>query len=243
MAENPATISELCEDSYYAKGHLSRIVFPDGRKMDEALTNHPLAPEYTQQKRVGKYYTGKQVSDFYRAVVSQSFCNDEINQKLVDAALQLSEAKRIRFEAESQLDQARYVKKEAKQKLEEAEDQSRLIAKSLLGAMRRHSFENGHLMQAMGSGVYFLFLRDDLIYIGQSVCILGRVGQHRDKKFDRFTFINCAKENLNDVEGFFINLLQPKLNRTKLDVMAGPKSGIRCFDDLVSKIEGHYAQA
>ena len=241
MGENPTSILELIADEHYAKGHLSRIIFPDGRRMDEALTNHPLAPEHTQQRRVGKYYTGKQVSEFYHAVVSQSFCSDDINQKLVTAAWQVSEAKRLSLEAKSQLDQARYVEKDAKHKLEEAKDQSRIMANELLRAMQRYSFENGRLENAMAAGVYFLFLRDDLVYIGQSVSILGRVGQHRDKKFDRFTFINCAKEHLNDVEGFFINLLQPRLNRTKLDVMAGPKSGIRCFQDLADKIDALHA--
>ncbi len=34
-------------------------------------------------------------------------------------------------------------------------------------------------MVVTGSGVYFLWLADDLIYIGQSECVAGRVSHHR----------------------------------------------------------------
>lgn len=229
MGENPKNISELCSDEFYAKSRLSNIVFPDGRRMDEALTNHPLAPDHTSLTKVGKFYTGKQVIDFYQSVCLNLFASVDFEEKLSDAAEKLSHAKIIEERANRDLDQAKLIKKEASETLNLARDQAKIMLEEFV---RGHPTQCGNIAQAMSSGVYFLFYRGDLVYVGQSVCILARVGQHKDKQFDRFAFINCDQSQLNDVEGFFINLLRPRLNQARNGVYIGPRSRISSFDDL-----------
>lgn len=63
-------------------------------------------------------------------------------------------------------------------------------------------------------GVYLLIKGNEVVYVGQSVNIPSRVGQHvrAGKKFDRVRFLVCEKDQLNLWEGVMINLLRPKLN-------------------------------
>jgi hypothetical protein len=63
-------------------------------------------------------------------------------------------------------------------------------------------------------GIYFLCLDGRVVYVGQSIDVYGRVLYHRtDKDFDSAFFIASTKENLNDVERFFIKYLMPELNK------------------------------
>src|SRR5574337_951975 len=64
-------------------------------------------------------------------------------------------------------------------------------------------------------GIYFLFKNGGLVYIGQSVNICARIGQHLDSKdFDSFSFINVPREHLNEVELHYIRKHRPPLNQT-----------------------------
>jgi len=62
-------------------------------------------------------------------------------------------------------------------------------------------------------GIYFLFYKEELIYIGQSVNILARIEQHKkDKVFDTFCFKRVDKRRLDSVEKECIQYYMPKLN-------------------------------
>ena len=62
-------------------------------------------------------------------------------------------------------------------------------------------------------GIYFLCKSDEVVYVGQSVNPLARIGQHiRDKDFDRAYFIPCPASALDEVEAGFIRKLKPRLN-------------------------------
>jgi len=65
-------------------------------------------------------------------------------------------------------------------------------------------------------GIYFLIKDGNVVYIGQSVNIAGRIAQHKkdDKDFNEVRFILCDKERLDAREMFFIRLLKPELNGT-----------------------------
>lgn len=68
-------------------------------------------------------------------------------------------------------------------------------------------------------GIYFLFLNDVCIYVGQSRRIHMRVNEHRHSKrqrktFDSYTWINCKAEDLDALERFYIEAMQPLLNTT-----------------------------
>jgi hypothetical protein len=72
-------------------------------------------------------------------------------------------------------------------------------------------------------GVYFLVDGDDVVYVGQSVNPMSRIGEHlrtKNGKFDRVYFIPVPQFMLDAVEGGFIKLLSPKLNGNP-----GPSAG------------------
>ena len=71
-------------------------------------------------------------------------------------------------------------------------------------------------MKVVQSGVYFLFDKDELVYIGTSANIYERIGQHVSegvKMFDRFeVFPTKDKFDRYMLEGFLIQLFHPKYN-------------------------------
>lgn len=63
------------------------------------------------------------------------------------------------------------------------------------------------------AGIYFLIKESKIVYIGQSINLLSRIGNHAARiDFDKYTFIKCEKENLNDVESTLIKRFNPKHN-------------------------------
>lgn len=62
------------------------------------------------------------------------------------------------------------------------------------------------------SGIYFLIQDNEIVYVGQSVNVLRRIGTHADKKFDAFAFVPCDKKALDKLETLYIHLLRPPLN-------------------------------
>jgi hypothetical protein len=235
--EFPKTVDDINCDQWYATNHLSKLIFPDGRRMDEALRNHPLAPQHTDKGRVGKYYTGLQILNFYNSVCKNAFCQNDLNEKLFRASLELAEARQIATDAQKAQEQIRDSMASLCSQVEKHNDQIGAMVDVFSRAIRHYNNKDAPLSRVMSSGVYFLFSGDNLVYVGQAVRILARVGQHYDKNFDRFSFVNCAREHLNDVEGFFIKLLNPKLNRTSTGVMRGPSSCIMSFDNLISRLD------
>lgn len=65
----------------------------------------------------------------------------------------------------------------------------------------------------LGSGVYFLIQKGEVVYVGQSVSVSSRVDQHiLTKDFDRVFYIPTKKRHLQHLESDFIKLLRPVLN-------------------------------
>jgi hypothetical protein len=62
-------------------------------------------------------------------------------------------------------------------------------------------------------GIYFLFDSDELVYVGQSVNVFARIGQHIGyKEFTHWTFINCNQHELDYLEVQYIWKFKPRLN-------------------------------
>lgn len=64
-------------------------------------------------------------------------------------------------------------------------------------------------------GVYFLVHGDEVVYVGQSVNVYGRVMGHftgPEKQFDRATWVPVEREDLDVVESLYIHALRPRLN-------------------------------
>ncbi len=64
-------------------------------------------------------------------------------------------------------------------------------------------------------GIYCLWHKQTLVYIGQSQSIIERIFKHKyDKEFDGFTCFKCDKEELNEVESRLILEHQPIYNKS-----------------------------
>jgi hypothetical protein len=62
-------------------------------------------------------------------------------------------------------------------------------------------------------GIYFLYRANICVYVGQSVRLVTRIGNHlakEKKKFDRVLYIACARSELDHLEAQFIKLLKPE---------------------------------
>ena len=65
--------------------------------------------------------------------------------------------------------------------------------------------------------VYILFCKDVPVYVGQSIKPLLRIENHmqqKEKLFDTFRILHCAKHRLLYWEGYLIYKLQPRYNKT-----------------------------
>jgi hypothetical protein len=69
------------------------------------------------------------------------------------------------------------------------------------------------------AGIYFLFHRGIVVYVGQSEDVSQRVGQHAQegkKVFDGASFLPCHAKHLADLERHYIELMAPKYNQCRL---------------------------
>lgn len=62
-------------------------------------------------------------------------------------------------------------------------------------------------------GIYFLVSSGEIVYVGQSVNILVRLGAHiKEKEFDSIAYLPAEAHELDFVESYFIHALRPRLN-------------------------------
>ena len=65
--------------------------------------------------------------------------------------------------------------------------------------------------------IYLLLNKGKVRYVGQSIYGLTRVKQHllqKEKVFDDYKIIKCKKEELNDLENYYILKYNPTYNLT-----------------------------
>ena len=63
-------------------------------------------------------------------------------------------------------------------------------------------------------GVYFLFKGEELIYIGQSINIMGRINTHHISDWDTYSYVEVPKWDLSDTEREYIYKFKPPRNGT-----------------------------
>ena len=106
-------------------------------------------------------------------------------------------------------------------------------------------------------GVYFLLYRGQVVYVGQSKDVVGRINRHVDehlKDFDRVLYIPCPSELLDYYEKRLIVALRPKYNigprgaktgaaALVVRVLAKAPNGLT-FEEILGKAEeqGTWAQ-
>jgi excinuclease UvrABC nuclease subunit len=62
------------------------------------------------------------------------------------------------------------------------------------------------------SGVYLLFDKDELVYVGKSMDVIRRLKEHKAKKFDSMKIIKCSDETSSFLERLLIEYYFPKYN-------------------------------
>jgi hypothetical protein len=83
------------------------------------------------------------------------------------------------------------------------------------------------------SGVYFLYMGNKLVYVGESVCIITRLMQHQDKKFDSFKYIFEPDEQRRlKLERQYIKDHAPMYNIVHNPMINGQKSRVVYKTDL-----------
>ena len=76
--------------------------------------------------------------------------------------------------------------------------------------------------------VYFLFDGDRIVYVGQSVNFMSRIGSHkRDKTFTHCRVMFCLKRRMSYWESIFIKRYKPKYNRAGLERKKPPKQKVK----------------
>ncbi len=65
----------------------------------------------------------------------------------------------------------------------------------------------------MKGHIYFIFYKNELVYIGQTVNLLRRIKEHHSFKFDWVRFIECDRDKLKHYEARLIKYFKPKANR------------------------------
>lgn len=87
-------------------------------------------------------------------------------------------------------------------------------------------------------GIYVLFDGDEVVYVGQSRNVHGRIGNHvveGVKKFDRFAVVEVEADLLDYLESKYILALQPKYNGGKLPMqVTAVLAGITTREELNS---------
>lgn len=65
------------------------------------------------------------------------------------------------------------------------------------------------------TGIYFLILGDEIVYVGKSSNVGARIAEHssRGRDFDRFHVILCLPDEADDLEQNYIKAIRPKQNR------------------------------
>jgi hypothetical protein len=105
-----------------------------------------------------------------------------------------------------------------------------IVPQRVLDAMKATDYTGDELATSgipyeASCGVYFLIHKGEVVYVGQSIDLLGRISKHRreGKVFDAFNFIPCERGRALALEAQYITALLPALN-TSFGVRAESES-------------------
>ena len=203
-------------DKWYSRSDLGRFKFHRGRLLNDALSNDPLAPKTVHPRANISLVKGSDILEYLASYNDELIPNTVEISKGIQAGV--AEAQR-RFDAELN-----------RIKDEEAQYHRDSVNAAVNEVMRFVRENTVDITKAASAtcGIYFLKCDGEIVYIGQSRSVYGRISTHKNegrKKFDKVIFLPCHVNDLNDFEGFFINLLRPKYNGGVMDKSHGaPRS-------------------
>lgn len=84
--------------------------------------------------------------------------------------------------------------------------------------LRRYSRDDilEYTYELDGGGLYFLFDREELVYVGQSSHLFDRIHNHlhSDKQFDSIAIIPCSDQYVREIaEMLYIKEFNPRYNK------------------------------
>ena len=213
-------ISDIKPDAWYGKGCFANFIFHRGRNMQEALLHDPLAPKGRPHPTylTRTIYLGSSVIEYI-----SSYSDAAIS--VAEEVDQIKKASRVELNREIETIKRRLIV-EHEAALKSIGD----TREAILNLVSNHLASSViDITQAtkLHCGVYFLKDQGEIVYVGQSISVYNRVSQHKSqnfKKFDSVTLLPCKPEELNNLEGFFIRLLKPKLNGHSRDGVHGAPS-------------------
>lgn len=92
----------------------------------------------------------------------------------------------------------------------------------------------GRKLPVAMSGVYVLFDKNEIVYVGESKHVLRRIGEHlrgaNKKKYDSFMIFPCGETDRKYGEQFLIDTFQPKYNVKNTDAYTG-RGNTDCYKD------------
>jgi hypothetical protein len=211
------TVNDINPEQDYTVGELCKIRTGRNRELVEALRNDPIAPNPVFQTHNKKLYRGKDIIAYVNGENAGLSDLETIAIKKVNAVLERErenlERERAKLEKEREALHAAINEERNKWTIENLE----ALKNEVLQCLKLESgrLASGYVGTWAGPGVYFLKDKGEIVYVGQSVMMAGRISQHmadHNKTFNEVMFFKCEKEELDNWEGFFIRLLRPKLN-------------------------------
>lgn len=211
-------LSEIEPNGWYGKGCFSTLIFHRGRNMQEALNHDPAAPVGQAHPifKTRTVYLGQDILDYMASYSDDALpVAGEIERQRKEDRIEINR------EMETLKRQQRLEHEAALKKIGDTREAVlKLVWDHMRDAMIDITRETN-----LSCGVYFLRDQGEIVYVGQSVSVYNRVSQHRQqKKFDSVSFLPCRRDQLNNLEGFFIRLLKPKLNGHSRDGVHGAPS-------------------
>lgn len=197
------SLGEMKDDVMYPRGAFSDFTLPRGRKLDEALRNDSDAPAPVKDFN-SLLYTKEQIAAYVERVVSEP-------DRLSDHSRAIATEKaNLRREAEKR---EKTLREQLAADLSAADASYRKAFEARVGAFMNSAGYVITDIQSQTCGVYFLMNGPDVVYVGQSVNVVRRLGDHLENKdFDSVRVIPCKPSDLDNLEGFFIRFLRPRLN-------------------------------
>lgn len=202
--------AQMQSDMAYSVGSFDGLMLPRSRSLVDALRNDPAAPRGRQISQ-GRYFTKDEIEAYIADYCGSYQRFREVSTEIAtelrkkDAACEAAILK-VRAEVSEAIAGSAAMLAAIRLEVDTK------LAQFLIDFEQSFSIDVTERSQAR-CGVYFLRKADVIVYIGQSTNVYSRVATHeRDKDFDSVTFVPCAKEQLDDLEGFYIRLIKPPLN-------------------------------
>lgn len=83
-------------------------------------------------------------------------------------------------------------------------------------------------------GIYFLLIGQEVMYVGQSMNVSGRIAKHaiNGREFDSFVAIACEEDDLDFLEQHYITTLKPRWNKANVMSSKAIKTKLESMSDF-----------